>query len=374
MNRKLTNLLKNGGLFFILLALTAYMILKDTGLTELVQAVKKANPAYLAAGVFAMGLFLFCEGVNLTRALRFFGKRKISLCQGIKYAMAGFFGSSVTPSASGGQPLQLYFMHKDGHRLSHGTLVLLFELLSFQTVTITLAIFGFFYQHGTISEAMGKMQYLLLIGTLLNAMVLIILFCAVFSGKMVHRLAGFVVQSVQIFSSAKAEGLREKLSGQIEEYSAAAVYLKENRSMFAKTILTTLVQILAMYAVPYLVYKSFGLNSYTMSQVISLQAVLYVAVSALPLPGALGVSESGFMMLFSTLFPAAFLPSAMVLSRGISFYLFVLISGIATAFFTVYQKGRTNDLQHFNCRGRSGHCPASEALSGKQRISHRCRI
>ena len=56
--------------------------------------------------------------------------------------------------------------------------------------------------------------------------------------------------------------------------------------------------------------KSFGLDSYTMSQVISLQAVLYVAVSAL-LPGALGVSESGFMMLFSTLFPASLLPSAM---------------------------------------------------------------
>ena len=112
---------------------------------------------------------------------------------------------------------------------------------------------------------------------------------------MVHRLAGFVVKSVQMFSLAKAESLREKLSEQIEEYSAAAVYLKENRSMFAKTLLTTFVQILAMYAVPYLVYKSFGLDSYTMSQVISLQAVLYVAVSALPLPGALGVSESGFM-------------------------------------------------------------------------------
>lgn len=368
MNSKLVNLLKNGGLFFILLVLTAYMILKDTSIAELAQAVKSAEPAYLVGGIFAMCLFLFCEGLNLTRALRFFGQREISLCQGIKYALAGFFGSSVTPSASGGQPLQLYFMHKDGHKLSHGTLALLFELLSFQTVTITLAIFGFFYQHQTISAAMGRLQYLLLIGTLLNLVVLVFLLCAIFSGKMVHRLAGFVVKSVQMFSFAKAEILKEKLYGQIEEYSVAAVYLKQNRSMFAKTLLTTLVQILAMYAVPYLVYKSFNLDSYTMHQVISLQAVLYVAVSALPLPGALGVSESGFMMLFSTLFPVSLLPSAMVLSRGISFYLFVLVSGLATAFFTIYQKGRNNDIQYFNCRRRSGHCPASETLSGKQRV------
>ena len=51
MNSKLANLLKNGGLFFILLALTAYMILKDTSPAELAQAVKGANPAYLAGGI-----------------------------------------------------------------------------------------------------------------------------------------------------------------------------------------------------------------------------------------------------------------------------------------------------------------------------------
>ena len=88
---------------------------------------------------------------------------------------------------------------------------------------------------------------------------------------------------------------------------------------------------MAMYSVPFLVYKGFGLGDFNVLEVIALQAVLYVAVSALPLPGALGVSESAFMILFRTMFPAGILSSAMVLSRGISFYLFVLVTGLCVA-------------------------------------------
>ncbi|MFR7897973.1 lysylphosphatidylglycerol synthase domain-containing protein, partial [Turicibacter sanguinis] len=72
----------------------------------------------------------------------------------------------------------------------------------------------------------------------------------------------------------------------------------------------------------------FGLSDFSYLKVLSLQAILYIAVSAIPLPGAVGVSEGGFVMLFATLFPKMLIDSAMLLSRGISFYLFVAISGL----------------------------------------------
>ena len=120
--------------------------------------------------------------------------------------------------------------------------------------------------------------------------------------------------------------------------------------IFAKTLTTTLVQIMAMYSVPFLVYKGFGLGDFNVLEVIALQAVLYVAVSALPLPGALGVSESAFMILFRTMFPAGILSSAMVLSRGISFYLFVLVTGLCVAgLVLIKKKGASYGLYHTNC-------------------------
>ena len=366
-NKRFLEILKNGGLFLFLMLLTFYMICKDNSPAELAAAMKAADIRFLFLGVCAMAVFLFCEGLNIARCLRLFGY-PVRQTAGLKYALTGFFFSSVTPSASGGQPMQLYFMSRDGIQVSHGTLALLFELLSFQFITIALGILGFFYQHRLIAETMGNFRILLMLGLIANTAVMIILIFAVFSKKMIAKLAGLVVKLVRMFSKEKAELVREKLMNQLQEYRESAAFLKQNSNIFLKTVLTSLVQILAMYSVPFLIYRSFDLFSYGLPEVVALQAVLYVAVSALPLPGALGVSESGFLVLFKTLFPAALLPGAMILSRGISFYLFVLVSGLASSAFILKKKEVRHGLHNSYCRGRQGYCGAAEALSGKQRV------
>ena len=84
------------------------------------------------------------------------------------------------------------------------------------------------------------------------------------------------------------------------------------------------------YLIPYCVYKAFGLNGYNIFEIYTIQAVLFTTVSCLPLPGAIGVSETVFLSLFGPVFSTELLSSAMLLSRGISFYLFVIVSMIIT--------------------------------------------
>jgi uncharacterized membrane protein YbhN (UPF0104 family) len=57
-----------------------------------------------------------------------------------------------------------------------------------------------------------------------------------------------------------------------------------------------------------------------------MQAVLYTIVSGIPLPGAVGVSETAFLKIFGAVFGIELLRSGMLLTRGVSFYLFVIIS------------------------------------------------
>ena len=64
---------------------------------------------------------------------------------------------------------------------------------------------------------------------------------------------------------------------------------------------------------------------------IALQALLFVSVSAIPTPGAVGVSEGGFLVLQRVLFPDKVIGSAMLLSRGISFYIPLAVSGTVIA-------------------------------------------
>ncbi|MEG2082617.1 MAG: UPF0104 family protein, partial [Oscillospiraceae bacterium] len=56
------------------------------------------------------------------------------------------------------------------------------------------------------------------------------------------------------------------------------------------------------------------------------------------LPGAVGASESGFILLFKTLFSPVNLTGAMLLSRGVSFYLFVFVTGLLIFFDTIFTK------------------------------------
>ena len=53
-------------------------------------------------------------------------------------------------------------------------------------------------------------------------------------------------------------------------------------------------------------------------------------VSGIPSPGAVGVTEGAFTEIFRNIYPENIMSSAVLLNRGINFYLLVLVSGIIT--------------------------------------------
>lgn len=131
---------------------------------------------------------------------------------------------------------------------------------------------------------------------------------------------------------------------QIEEYTEGALLIKKNLKVVFLIFLTAIFQISSMYSVVFWVYKSFGLNTFSFLDIISLQSILSIAVSSLPLPGAVGASESSFMILFRVLFPSGILTSAMLLSRGISFYAFIIFSGIVLTSTHVFIRRQKRDI------------------------------
>ena len=112
------------------------------------------------------------------------------------------------------------------------------------------------------------------------------------------------------------------------KYHFSSKYIKNNKKVILKNLLTTYVQFFAFYSVTYWVYRAFSLSGYNIIQVVSLQAVLYGTVSGIPSPGAVGVTEGGFIEIFKFVFPETMIKSAVILNRGIGFYLLMLISAI----------------------------------------------
>ena len=95
---------------------------------------------------------------------------------------------------------------------------------------------------------------------------------------------------------------------------------------FTKAVLRVFVQMACYYCIPFCIYKSFGLNTYNIFQIFTMQAVVFTMVSSIPLPGSIGISETVFLGSFGVAFGNELLSGAMLLNRGISFYMFVLVS------------------------------------------------
>ena len=72
-----------------------------------------------------------------------------SFAKNLKYSLIGLCFSSITPAASGGQPMQVYYMYKDKVSVANSTLALLINLTSMQIITINFALVSlcFNYQY-----------------------------------------------------------------------------------------------------------------------------------------------------------------------------------------------------------------------------------
>lgn len=337
--------------FLALAGLTVRFLHREYSLASVLSSIKEADPIWLLLGVGAMALFFVCEGANIGRSLRLAG-HNISRIDEIRYAMAGFFFSSITPSASGGQPMQLYFMHKDRLPLSHSSLALLTELTSFQAAAATLALAGLVCQRGSVlaagsnagaSTAAGAgpgaglaavdgtvTTAILAAGVFISTAVLVFLLFMIFSPSAARIAISPVLWLTDKINPQNAATVRTRLLRGICEYHRASAYITKNPRAMARIFFTSLLQLVAYFSITFCICRSLGITGIYWAEVTLCQAALYVAVSTLPLPGAVGVTEGGFAVIFASLIPPELMGVAIILSRLISFALPLLASGIGT--------------------------------------------
>lgn len=336
-NQKLRRRIINGLLFIVFASATFYIVFKNNDINDIISNLKNADLKYIFLAIGSMFAYVFLEGVNIRRILKTSGE-KISIMTTFKYSLVGFFFSSITPSSTGGQPMQLYFMNKDKVQISHGTLALLIQLLSFQFITLILALLGLIFNHSLLLNNIGNLKYLVAFGISVNIIIEAFILIMIFSKNMGKKIVDWIGTLLEKIHYKKSAEFRERTIIQLEEYQRCSKYISHNKILIVKTILTTLLQMSLYHSVPFFIYRSFGLAGYNIITFILIEAVLYISVASLPFPGSMGISEGGFMIMFKMFFPEALLGSAMVISRGISFYLFVIISFILIVILSIIDK------------------------------------
>ena len=316
-------LLMNFIFFSILFMGTYYIIFKDQDIYSLVDNLKHVNLIYIFIGFLLMLCFYLLEAINVRNILNSFGE-KITLKQTFNSTLIGAFFSAITPASSGGQPMQVYYLSKnDGVKVSHSTLALLIHLLGHQFSIVSIGIICAIL-NPIIFET--KLVYLFIIGTSFNLIVLLLYFVLIFSKRITNKLVNLARKIIRFLKLKNYKEIDKKINEELKLFHESSKYIKEHRKEFFKAMFVAILQVLTNYSVAYFIYRSFGLNEFSILYVISLQAILFCTVSCIPLPGSVGISETVFLLIYAYIYPDMLLHNALLLHRGVSFYLFVIIN------------------------------------------------
>ena len=329
-------LIKNLSFLIILIILTYYFIFRKIDRKGLQEALANTNILFIIIALIVAFGNIFFEGVNHYRNLNLLNE-KVSFKDSLKYAVVGFFFSAITPAATGGQPVQIYYMHKDNITYTNATVVILVQSFAYLLCMLLLGIFGYIYNFNYITS-LGFFEYFFFIGVIVNLTIITISLLAMFSKKLSNKLLNLVYKLVDKFNHEKAISIKEKMTNNLKEYHDSTDFIKKNKTVLLKSIITCMLQLIAYHSVAYFVYLALGVKNLDYIKITSLQSLLYLSVSVLPLPGTVGVNETGFGIIYKPLIMATIVDSSMLLTRGIGFYFYVVLTGIILLINSVKKK------------------------------------
>lgn len=322
-----------------LLGWTLYMLLADQSPADLWTGLRAARLPFLLLGFGLMLLYVSCEAASTFLVLRTLGTpAPLRRCLG--YACVGFYFSTVTPSSTGGQPMQVYAMSKDGIPAAHGALDMLFISVCYQAASALYAL-GAWLLFPALPAGLGRgLRLLLLLGfvltLLLTAAMVLLLVRPGWCGTAAD-LAASLLRRLPFVKDP--DGLRAKWDAPIAQYAQGGKVLWRRPHLFPALLGLSLLQLTCLYLVPWTVYRAFGLSGHSAFELAALQSLMAVAVGLLPLPGSTGAAETAFLHAFAAFFGPLVSP-AVVLSRGISCYGMLLITGIIAFILHIHRRKR----------------------------------
>lgn len=319
---------------------TLYGVFHGEDLGEIVNILKTVNPLWVMAAVVCVVIFIWGESIIIYYMMHTLGiKLKKRTC--FLFSSVGFFFSCITPSATGGQPAQIYFMKKEKIPIPVSTLVLMIVTITYKLVLVAIGVLLTLFGQGFIHTYLYDVRHVFYLGTALNVFCVGAMLVLVFHPELARKILvrGLVVLEKLHLMRHKSSRL-EKLNASMDQYRATAVYLKEHVRVLIEVFAITVFQRFALFVGTWFVYRAFGLSEYSALVIALLQGSISVSVDMLPLPGGMGISEKLFSIIFLPIFGSQLLLPGMILSRGLGYYTELIISALFTivANFTIGKK------------------------------------
>lgn len=273
---------------------------------QLGKSIGKINWWWVAAAAFTNLVSFAFEALQLVFLSSAIGKR-LGFWRAMQIYFVGNFFSNATPSTSGGEPMQIYFLQDDGFTIAEGTVMVMIRgLISIMVrlvfvVVIVVAVVAFGFQM-TMNQVLDLVFYFTLLGYML--LFFVGLFCIVYP-----MMFAFIVRFLSRFrwvrrlmkADTKEECIEKGMHFLLEIRSAALLMLKGRRWHIVLAVFNSILTWAMLKTMPFFILLALGIKA-NIFAVFAVGVISQLATAWVPTPGAVGGIEVG-MGLFATLMP-----------------------------------------------------------------------
>lgn len=310
----------------MIIFLFGYLCLSENGLADLMKSSHEFNKTWLIMAVLCHALNMVID-IFLVYRFTLTNEPNFKFKDAIKISMIGQFFSAVTPSATGGQPMQVFAMSIRGIDAGTATSSLTQKFLVYQAALTGYGIFAILVRLKYFLSLDRLVWGFTAAGFAAQTIVIAALILFSFNPKFTHKVIVFIFT---LLSKAKILKEPEKkiitLENSLELFHKGNSELYKNKPLLFETLVITIVQLTAVFFIPYCVFRAFNMSGARVLDMICAQAFINMVSWVIPLPGASGGAEAASVVFLSPFFNESTIKSAVVITRLISYHLTILIS------------------------------------------------
>ena len=325
---KKKSIIKNSIIIFLVTGLILYLVFgKDYH--EIISLLSSVKLEYIFIALLVYFVYFLLDQLAFYLIIRNYNKKatyRFTLYIGI---ISKFF-NGITPLATGGQPMQVYELHKKNMSVVNSTNAVVLNLIAFKCAYIFLIVVLFIIDRClNIFTNIPVLKVLTIIGFIVNISFLLLLFVLSFSKNTNKKIVNFVIKIItKIFRKINVEKVSKKINDFCDEYYQSAKSIVKNKALFIKCISIQVISLLFYFSIPYALAFSLDINNLSLLSTIIAGEYIYIMGNSIPLPGSSGGMEYGFYGFFCKLISGSGLSALMMLWRVLTYYIPMTIGAI----------------------------------------------
>lgn len=324
--------------FFLLLItiVILFFVLKDD-FKNITTTLSRMDYKFIIIAIMFWLLSIILKGYVNYKTVN--NKKQISLKEAIKHNVITQFFNGITPFSSGGQPMEIYMLTEHGISGAKATTITIQSFIFYQVALVLYGLLAVTYN--AIFHIFPKVPLLgklTLIGFLINTLVAIALFVITFSPKFTKKVTNIIIKLLVKLKIIKDEKkTAEKWNLKLEEFHSSAKVLRKRKMLFIEGVIINLISLTCLYIVPlFIVYSLHNYTSLNIADTLTSSAYVLIIGAFVPIPGASGGIEYGFLKFFGNFITGTNLSAILIIWRFITYYLGLIIGALA---FSLEKKG-----------------------------------